>query len=853
MKKRLSSKLLTLLLVLALALAVLPTMAFAEGATDCTGTCDHEAAIGTTHYDTLAEAMDAVQAGETVTLLKDVTVSDTLYLTKSITIDGNGKVLNSSSTDNYKATLMVNETTADLTIQLKNLKVVGPEKGSATNAIALRKNTGNVKLMLDGCTLETPYYALNIKGGNENVQVDIQNSTLTGYSAVQTWSANSKVNVKNSTLIGLNSYAKDELDNNWFDTIALLADTGSQATDSVLTFESCIIKAIQTAPDKARQGFFTFHTSGVVTCINCTFEKGSAGVDGTTTAMTFDEAIADEDTYCIIGYTFITPSKDTVATLSTSAVALIGNKGYTTVQAAVDAAESGDTVKLLKDVTEGVSVVSGKNITLNLNGKNITAAATAITNYGTLKLTGNGTVSAGTSYVIDNCGVMTISGGVKVCKPSGSTSTASLIRNLGSASGEAYLTINGGQFVGESGSMSCAVVKNDDYGVLEIYGGTFDSSNSKDKGSSNTTILNWHKATIHDGTFIGAYPISNGRWKGDARDAGEFTINGGTFTGLDCLLGVGTDNDGTGFEVTTSGKLTINGGSFTAPAFGKEYGEAKLYWYQIAITGGTYSMDPTGYVADGYIARKDRDGYTVLARRDLMPGVYTSDPTGALAWNCYISRVDTVNGLWTVSRYVSSGTTSGGKDSAADSKNDTVWNRFVDVPANAYYYDAVQWAVENGVTDGMDESHFAPNQSCTRAQIVTFLWRAAGCPTPAGRSGFADVRTSDYYAAAVAWAVENGITTGMTESSFEPDAACTRAQVVTFLLRFAAYQGMDAVTMQELVSGFGDAAQVPGYALSAFNWALASGIVEGYNGLLMPNDTCTRSQIVTILYRLLGE
>lgn len=178
---------------------------------------------------------------------------------------------------------------------------------------------------------------------------------------------------------------------------------------------------------------------------------------------------------------------------------------------------------------------------------------------------------------------------------------------------------------------------------------------------------------------------------------------------------------------------------------------------------------------------------------------------------------------------------------------------FADVPANTYYYDAVLWAAKNGVTGGVGENHFAPDRPCTRAQIVTFLWRAAGSPAPTRVSSFADVPADAYYVNAAAWAVENGITTGVTTDTFCPDRTCTRAQAVAFLFRYAASQGMAAVTLQELVSSHADAASVPGYALSAFNWALANGIVNGNDGNLMPNNDCTRAQIVTMLHRLPGN
>ena len=171
---------------------------------------------------------------------------------------------------------------------------------------------------------------------------------------------------------------------------------------------------------------------------------------------------------------------------------------------------------------------------------------------------------------------------------------------------------------------------------------------------------------------------------------------------------------------------------------------------------------------------------------------------------------------------------------------------FSDVSTSAYYYEAVKWAQEKGITGGIGNGLFGPNQPCTRAQIVTFLWRAAGSPVVNYAMNMSDVPEGSYYPEAVRWALSEGITTGTTENTFSPDSECTRAQAVAFLFRYAA---SEAVTLQELVSGFSDADSVPGYALSAMNWALAEEIVQGNGSKLMPNDSCTRAQIVTFLFR----
>ena len=171
---------------------------------------------------------------------------------------------------------------------------------------------------------------------------------------------------------------------------------------------------------------------------------------------------------------------------------------------------------------------------------------------------------------------------------------------------------------------------------------------------------------------------------------------------------------------------------------------------------------------------------------------------------------------------------------------------FSDVSTSAYYYEAVKWAQEKGITGGIGNGLFGPNQPCTHAQIVTFLWRAAGSPVVNYAMNMSDVPEGSYYAEAVRWALSEGIATGTTENTFSPDSECTRAQAVAFLFRYAA---SEAVTLQELVSGFSDADSVPGYALPAMNWALAEEIVQGNGSKLMPNDSCTRAQIVTFLFR----
>lgn len=177
-------------------------------------------------------------------------------------------------------------------------------------------------------------------------------------------------------------------------------------------------------------------------------------------------------------------------------------------------------------------------------------------------------------------------------------------------------------------------------------------------------------------------------------------------------------------------------------------------------------------------------------------------------------------------------------------------NYFVDVKANDYFYDAVLWAAQKGITSGTDDEHFSPNQPCTRAQIVTFLWRAAGSPVVNYAMNMTDVPADAYYAEAVRWALSEGITTGTTKTTFSPDEICTRAQAVTFLCRSQKAAAEGGMAVRE----FTDFSSIPIYAVDAIQWALENHVTTGAgDGSFAPNAACTRAQIVTFLYRALEK
>ncbi len=255
---------------------------------------------------------------------------------------------------------------------------------------------------------------------------------------------------------------------------------------------------------------------------------------------------------------------------------------------------------------------------------------------------------------------------------------------------------------------------------------------------------------------------------------------------------------------------------------------------------GVPSSEGTAAVTcdNGISVTKNEDGtYSASLPNRTATYTFTLSYTGATDGN-YNDKTTTCEVA--VTRRYSSSTTVTPEPTPEPTPEETV--KFADVSTSAYYYDAVKWAVENGVTDGVSATLFAPYEPCTRGQIVTFLWRAAGSPEPKTASSFADVPASAYYAKAVEWAVENGITNGMTETTFAPDATCTRGQSVTFLYRALKGSASGSTNFTDVKSN--------AFYADAVNWAVANDVTNGTSATTFsPNADCTRAEIVTFLYR----
>ena len=457
----------------------------------------------------------------------------------------------------------------------------------------------------------------------------------------------------------------------------------------------------------------------------------------------------------------------------------------------------------------------------------------------------------------------------------------------GTVSNEQSCTISGGTFkstVTSEGQLDNGTFNGD---VILNNGGVAG-------GVFNGTVNN--KASyVADGTFngdvINDFLLAGGTYHGTVTNNTNGQINGGTFSGA---------ITGTGTIAADAVKLTVtfhpNGGSGAMDTMTVAYGETVIFpengftapegkrfvrwaidspdgnttslpgggltifqgttayavWEDIpASTGGgggggrtSYSVSTgkTGNTGNGTLSLSDTtarrgDTVTITVKPDkgyTLETITVTDSRGSA-----LTLTDKGSGKFAFTMPSGSVTVN-----ATFMEDNSILNFFVDVPASAYYYDAVKWAAEQGITSGTDENHFSPDASCTRAQIVTFLWRAAGSPVVNYILPFEDVAESSYYAEAVRWAASQGIVSGVSPTRFGPDLPCTRAQAMTFLY---GAMGSPAVTGG---SGFLDVDSGAYYA-GPVAWAVKNHITSGTgNGLFGTEDPCTRAQIVTFLFGL---
>ena len=313
---------------------------------------------------------------------------------------------------------------------------------------------------------------------------------------------------------------------------------------------------------------------------------------------------------------------------------------------------------------------------------------------------------------------------------------------------------------------------------------------------------------------------------------------------------VGADGSEIAPDMTKTGEVKIlAGGAAASDNYTIRYEDGKLTVSTRPSSGGGGSSRPSTHPVQAEVS-KDPDGSVSLSKTNAAKGdkvTITVKPERHYEVDEVIVRDSKGKQLTVKDNGDGTYTFEMPADKVTVEPTFSWVNPFADVANSAYYVDAVEWMLKREVTQGTTDTTFSPNLNCTRAQIVTFLWRAAGSPAPKGTVSFADVSAGSYYAKAVAWAVENGITGGTGDGLFSPDAACTRAQSAAFLYRAA---GSPAVNGS---AGFSDVAADAYYA-QAVAWAKEHGITDGIGGGLFGSaNDCTRAQIAAFLWRLYAE
>ena len=894
MKKKLCS----ILLALTMVLTLLPVSALAEDG------AEKVAKIGDTEYTTLQDAINAAgDAGSetTITLLTNVDLTNAtikqLRFTKAnsnIVLDLAGNTVTAADGE----AIMLNE--ANITLTIKNGTITNNIPGSYSDGLYAYAKCNNLSLTLDNVTINSRTQGLAVQGLTSNSNVTVKNSVITSTEELGIYypPKSGTLSIENSQITGVTGIVVKGSTLNVSGDKTVITGFGPKidpeeyytgATDGSSTLTETG-DAIYVESGYNDRDISVNISGGQLVSTNAKsiqmFIKNSE-----VTSVKRDVSVSGGTFSDLSALNYLAPSanvsvkltadtqKDVVIPANTTVTLDLNGHNLTNVSGHTITNNGNLTVTgsgTVDNISDGKGALVNKvGAIATLNGGTFTRSQEAgtyepdlangnswytVKNYGTMTINAGATVT--TRLTDDNGNAV---GGHSSLIANGWQNANDLTNNPRNDNQNALLTVNGGTFIG-----GINTVKNDDYSELVFNNGTCTNY-------TQAAFQNHNIATINGGSFVAEshWSIYNCPCNANS-DKGELTITGGSFTGN--IAHVKADY---GFIKISGGTYSVNPTAYVADThIVRKDGDAQFTVVAKSnLTSGVYLTDPSGALASNYYVSSTANGvWTVSYSAPYSGGSSSYDPTYSVS-----TPSKTENGSVTVSpKSASKGDTvtvtvkpdSGyvletltvtdkngdelkltdkgngkysfvmpdGKVSVEAEFVKTAATSFADVPANAYFADAVKWAVDKDVTNGLSDTMFGPYESCTRTQIVTFLWRAAGSPEPKTASSFTDVPVSAYYAKAVAWAIENGITNGMTETTFAPDATCTRGQIVTFLYR--ALKGTASGS-----TNFTDVKSDTFYA-DAINWAVANNVTNGTsNTTFSPNADCTRAEIVTFLYR----
>ena len=843
-------------------------------------------------YKTLQAAIDAAPRKATVKLLADTKENVTIS-TPYVTLDLNGHTLNGSTgerkpalTITARVTVMDSSAAQTGTIMREDtaensgvsshyvIDVQGDgwltfESGTVKNGSGAGGTKG-ASLVRVGDDSVAKYPGLNIKGGTftqDNfivIKVDRGDLFLNGGTlnsansyAVENWH---RATIKGGTVNGNVS--------SW---------TYSSGLNSELTINGGTVNgnvesvSYDGAEGKLAKVAITGGTVNGTLSTKRYGEEAAPSKDMATIEVTGGTFSSDPTKY-VVEDSAVTNNSDGTFGVAKAYLAKVGDTSYYTMDDAFKAqTASGEPIVLLRDYTTGSTFNSGSVArVVNLNGYTWTctgtdanSAAFEINNPNASLTVKNGKIvssqlvglipsAMGGTIKYDNSSLTFENVEMSTTATSGIETNGNNTNDSVTLRNSTLNVPNGfGIYFPSSGTLTIdnSTINAKTMGVQVCAGSLSINAGSTITVSGGPVEKTENDGAIQDGAAISI--VNRTGYKG----LGDITVTGGTFTAKSTNAAIKTYDwqNQTESNFTASDKVSVSGGTFSsavkpeycAPGFVPKANSDGTYGVTRHSSGSssydpTYSVSTPSKTENGSVTVSPKsaskgDTVTVTVKPDsgyVLETLTVTDKNGN-----ELTLKDKGNGKYTF-------TMPAGKVEvkATFMEDNSVLNFFYDVPNDAFFYEAVKWAVKSGVTNGLSDTMFGPYESCTRAQIVTFLWRAAGSPEPKTASSFTDVSASAYYAKAVAWAVENGITNGMTETTFAPDATCTRGQSVTFLHR--ALKGTASGS-----ANFTDVKPDAFYA-DAVSWAVKNDVTNGTsNTTFSPNADCTRAEIVTFLYR----
>ena len=805
------------------------------------------AAIGETYYQSLAAAIDKVQAGETITLLRDVPNANGIAVPseKSFTVDFNGHTYTltgpgagSSSTETNGFQLL-----KDSTITFQN------------GTIRIGQNANNIKRIIQNyadLTLEDMQIYAEHQVGGEDYALSFNNGTIVIKGNTSIYTTSDKAIAfdvcKFSPYPGV-TVTFDESYTGIINGIILYdsTDAGTHRLEIKGNGHFGGVQATSSAANAAKSavaiygGYFNSDPSGYIA-------EGHAAFPSTEEGYAFMVGEAPSD---------VVENVEPAAGVPVVDVSGIAEKDQESAKEVAQSVQDNGVLaaaanSVLNEVTEAQAEAAEE--ALRADGSGVTVGGEDTANiYVQTYLNVTPTAYNATSFTLD------IQPMYRVVASTAKNADDIKVVGEGEVTGDANaVALEGSEKPLDIQTMTVSITLPTNFVTGEtqnVYvqhkGYEYEAQVSEADGKMTATFTNPHGFSAFTVTTKSAAVAEvNGNRYTSFQAAVDATGDNGTVKVLDANATLNATISGSSKTIYVENgtdesiTVTINGTTKTIVS-----GEKTDFTYTHSSSSGTtrYSVEVRGTTGGTVTASPTRAAkgatVTLTVRADegyQLDGLTVTDSKGGT-----VKLTDKGSGTYTFTMPASKVTVQ-----ATFTQNQSGTLPFTDVKTGDWFYEAVQYVYDKGMMTGVSADRFAPASTTTRGMIVTILYRLENEPAVSGGSAFTDVESGAWYADAVAWAAANDIVNGTSATTFAPNSPITREQMATMLYRFAQYKGMDAVTLQENLTGYPDGGQVSDYAIPAMNWAVGQGLIAGMeNGTLVPQGSATRAQVATILMR----